>query len=447
MMSHYGILSLIPTVLVLVMAIATKKVIEPLVAGVVVGFLLLDGIGFIGGMVNGAYAVFQGPTLGMIVAVTLLFGIFIQLLEKSHAASAFSNAIGRHVKSARASLLAAWIVGVILFIDDFLNAIVVGTTMRKTTDKYGVPREMLAYVTDVTAGPMAVMLPFSAWAVFFMSMFTELGLPERTGLSAFSMYWRTVPFIFYAIVAILLVPLTVFGVIPPLRPMKRAYEAMKAAPAGENDSAAADCGKARPYHFLVPILVLVAGTFALNADVVQGTILALIVTVVLFLAQGLLSKEELQSCVRQGIINMISVTGIIFFALLLVEGNVRLGTTEYILGIAMPMVSRQMLPVITFCIVCILSFATGSFFGTAAIVMPIIVPMALNSGCNIYLVLGATISGAVFGSHCCFFGDATVLSATSCEITPIQHALTQLPYGLISCAIAAILYIIFGFVL
>lgn len=447
MVSHYGILSLLPTALVLVMAIATRKVIEPLAAGVVVGFLLLDGIGFIGGLVDGTYAVFQGATLGMIVAVTLLFGIFVQLLEKSHAASAFSDAVGRRVKSARASLFAAWIVGIILFIDDFLNAIVVGTTMRKTTDKYGVPREMLAYIADVTAGPMAVLLPFSAWAVFFMSMFTELGLPETTGQSAFNMYWRTIPFVFYAIAAILLVPLVIWGIVPPLGPMKRACQAAAAAPAEESAPDPAAGGKARPWHFLVPILVLVAGTFALNADVVQGTILALIVTVILFRAQGLLSKEEIRACVSQGIVNMISVTGIIFFALLLVEGNVRLGTTEYILEIAMPLVSRQLLPVITFGIVCLLSFTTGSFFGTAAIVMPIIVPMALNSGCNIYLVLGATISGAVFGSHCCFFGDATVLASTSCEISPIQHALTQLPYGLLSCAAAAVLYTVFGFVL
>ena len=445
MVSHYGILSLVPTALVLIMAITTKKVIEPLAAGVLAGYLLLDGIGVIGGMVNGTYAVFQGPTLGMIVCVTLLFGIFVQLLERSHAANAFSCAISRKVKSAKASLFAAWIVGIILFIDDFLNAIVVGTTMRKTTDRYGVPREMLAYVTDVTAGPMAVLLPFSAWAVFFMSMFSELDLPDVTGLTPFHMYWRTIPFIFYALVAILLVPLVILGIIPPLGAMKQAY--LAAPPALSDAPAEADCGKARPYHFLVPILVLIAGTFALNADVVQGTVLALLVTVFLFRVQGLLTWEEIRACVQTGIISMISVTGIIFFALLLVEGNVRLGTTEYILGIAMPLVSRQLLPAITFCIVCILSFTTGSFFGTAAIVMPIIVPMALNCGCNIYLVLGATISGAVFGSHCCFFGDATVLTSTSCEITPIQHALTQLPYGLISCGMAALLYIIFGFAL
>ena len=179
----------------------------------------------------------------------------------------------------------------------------------------------------------------------------------------------------------------------------------------------------------------------------QGTVLALLFTVLIFRVQGLLSTSELQVCIKDGIVSMIPVTGIIFFALLLVEGNVRLGTTEYILNAAMPLVSRQLLPLITFSIVCVLAFTTGSFFGTAAIVLPIIVPMALNCGCSIYLALGATISGAVFGSHCCFFGDATVLAATSCEISPIQHAMTQLPYGLISCLVSAVLYLIFGFVL
>lgn len=446
MPSHFGALSLAPTLLVLVMAVATRKVIEPLLIGAAVGFIMLDGFGFIGGMVDGVYTVFQGPTLGMIVAVTLLFGVFIQLLEKSNAASVFSDAVGRHVKSARSGLFAAWLVGIVLFIDDFLNAIVVGTTMRKTTDRYGVPREMLAYITDVTAGPMAVLLPFSAWAVFFMSMFQELGLPEATGLSEFQMYWRTIPFIFYAIAAILLVPLVIVGIIPPIGPMKKAYQNLTA-PARPADEAAEAPGKARPYHFIVPIAVLVGATFALGGDVVQGTVFALLVTVVLFRAQGLLSGAEVRACVSQGIINMISVTGIIFFALLLVEGNVRLGTTEYILGAVMPYISAPLLPVITFTVVCVLAFTTGSFFGTAAIVMPIIVPMAFSSGCNLYLVLGATISGAVFGSHCCFFGDATVLTSSSCEISPLQHALTQLPYGLISWGAAAILYTICGFML
>ena len=167
MAAEFGMLSLVPILLVLVIAIVTRRALEPLAIGAAAAFILLDGFGCIGGLVDGTYAVFRGDTFGMITAVTLLFGVFVQLLEKSRAADAFSNEIGRHVKSAKASLFAAWIVGIILFIDDFLNAIVVGTTMRKTTDRYGVPREMLAYITDVTAGPMAVLLPFSAWAIFF----------------------------------------------------------------------------------------------------------------------------------------------------------------------------------------------------------------------------------------------------------------------------------------
>lgn len=446
MAAEFGVLSLVPILLVLVIAIVTRRALEPLAIGAAAAFILLDGFGCIGGLVDGTYAVFRGDTFGMITAVTLLFGVFVQLLEKSRAADAFSNAIGRHVKSARASLFAAWIVGIILFIDDFLNAIVVGTTMRKTTDRYGVPREMLAYITDVTAGPMAVLLPFSAWAIFFMSMFQELGLTKATGLSPFDMYWRTIPFIAYAIIAILMVPLVIVGIIPPLGAMRTAYAAKR--PVRETaDAAEEGAGKARAYHFIIPILILVLATFILKGDVVQGTIMALLVTVVLFKMQGLLSTEKLRACVSQGIVNMIPITGIIFFVLLLVEGNVRLGTTEYILGIVMPHVSAQLLPVMTFFVVCVLAFVSGSFFGTAAVVLPIIVPMALASGCNIYLVLGATISGAVFGSHCCFFGDATVLTSSSCEIDPLQHAITQLPYGLLSCLIAAVFYLICGFVM
>lgn len=144
---------------------------------------------------------------------------------------------------------------------------------------------------------------------------------------------------------------------------------------------------------------------------------------------------------------MLPVIGIIFFALVLVEGNARMGTTEFVVETMAPIMSPELLPCATFLIVSILAFGTGSFFGTAAVVMPIIVPLALGSGCDIFLVLGATISGAVFGSNCCFFGDATVLTASSCQITPIRHALTQLPYGLIAWVLAMFLYVLFGFML
>lgn len=447
-MEHYGILSLIPIAFVLTMSIATRRVVTPLLFGAALSFLMLDGVGFIGGMVRGAYAVFQGPTLGMIVFITLLFGVLIELLEKSRAVNAFSVAIGTRVSSAKASLFAAWGIGLLIFIDDFLNAIVVGTTMKKVTDKYGVPRQMLAYITDVTAGPMAVLLPFSAWAVFFMSMFRQLGLTETLGMSEFDIYWRVIPFIFYAIIAILLVPLAIVGIIPPLGPMKKAYANAKVqGGAGKIDLSLLDIGRTKVYHFLLPIGLLVGGTFLFRGDVVQGVVLSLLVTVPLFLAQKLLTPSEVGACVRNGIINMLPVTGIIFFSLLLVEGNVRLGTTDFIIETVSPWITGAWLPAITFLVVCFMAFTTGSFFGTAAIVLPIIVPIALAAQANIFLALGAVISGAVFGSHCCFFADATVLTATSCEIEPLDHALTQLPYGLISMAGAFLLYLALGVIL
>lgn len=446
MIENYGILSLLPTALVLVIAIVTKKAIAPLVVGVVVSFLMLDGIWFASGFVNAAYATFQGDTLGMIVLITILFGILVQLLDKSQAAQAFSAAVNKHVTSAKSSLFASWAMGILLFIDDFLNAIVVGTTMRRTTDRYGVPREMLAYVVDVTAAPMAVLLPFSAWAIFFMSMFGELGLTAQTGLSEFDMYWHVVPFIFYSIIAILIVPLVIVGIIPPLGQMRDACEKASLKPI-DRTAAVPEIGGAKPRHFIIPVLVLVIITFATEGDVVQGAIIATIVAAGLFLHRGFLTKRQLVDSVHEGIVSMLPVIGIVFFALVLVEGNARMGTTEFVVETMAPIMSPELLPCVTFLIVSILAFGTGSFFGTAAVVMPIIVPLALGSGCDIFLVLGATISGAVFGSNCCFFGDATVLTASSCQITPIRHALAQLPYGLIAWALAMSLYVLFGFVL
>ena len=448
MIEDYGILSLFPTALVLVLAVVTKKAVMPLIVGAVVAFVMLDGIFFPSGLISATYTVFKGDTLPMIVMVTFLFGALIQLFERSHAAHAFSASVNRHVKSSKQSLFAAWFMGLALFIDDFLNAIVVGTTMRRTTDRYGVPREMLAYITDVTAAPMAVMLPFSAWAVFFMSLFVELGLTDFTGMSEFDMYWHVIPFIFYAIVAIGIVPLVITGIIPALGQMKDAYKKVPSTVAAESaDEPSSAAGKAKAYHFLVPILILVVVTFATNGDVTQGALISLIVTAVVFWAQKIMSKEEIAKAMQAGIVSMLPVTGIIFFSLLLVEGNAQLGTAEFVVATIAPFMSAEMIPFATFCVVSALAFSTGSFFGTAAVVMPIIVPLVLSTGCNVFLAMGATISGAVFGSHCCFFGDATVLTASSCQITPIRHALTQLPYGIISWAIASVLYIALGFVL
>lgn len=446
MLTNYGILSLVPILFVLVTAIWTRKAIEPLILGAALSFLLSDGIGFIGGIVDGVYIVFRGDTLAMIVSITILFGIFVELLEKSKAANAFSLAIASKVKSDKGSLFAAWGMGIVLFIDDFLNAIVVGTTMRKVTTRYRVPRAMLAYVVDVTAGPMAVILPFSAWAVFFMSMFSELELTTLLGLTTFQIYWRTVPFMLYSIVAILLVPFVIMRVIPPLGPMKKAYQQMEQTVIPV-DLAEDEIGSARPYHFIIPIFILVFFTFVLGGDVVQSTILALIVTLILFRAQRLLTSNEVADCLKNGVIKMLPVIGIIFFSLLLVEGNVRLGTTQFIIKCVAPLISGQMLPAITFATVCVMAFTTGSFFGTSAIVLPTIVALAISNDSNIFMALGAVVSGAVFGSHCCFFGDATVLTATSCEISPLDHALTQLPYGLISWAIAFVAYVVLGHVL
>jgi Na+/H+ antiporter NhaC len=133
-----------------------------------------------------------------------------------------------------------------------------------------------------------------------------------------------------------------------------------------------------------------------------------------------------------------------FLAFVLLEANTQLGFAEYVINAVKPWMNASLLPVLSFLVVGALAFATGSLWGIAAIAMPIIFPLANAIDVNMFLTIGAVVSGAVFGSHCCFYTDATLLSARSCQIEPMDHALSQIPYGLIGAGVSVIIYIILG---
>lgn len=451
---EYGIISLLPITVVIAVAIKTKRVVEPLLMGCFVGFILLNGFGVLEGILNGVYTVFKSDEFSWIVMVTILFGALVEVLERTGAAVKFADIIGKKVKNQRSSLMITWIIGMILFIDDFLNALAVGATMRNVTDKHKVPREMLAYTVDVTAAPMAVLLPFSAWSAFFMSLFADVGLTKTLNISEFDIYVKTIPFIFYGFVALLLVPLLIYNTIPYYGTMKKAWK--RVAETGNvfpenNNIERIDMGNkhynSKLRHFVVPIVVLIGATLLLERNLIKGVIIALAVIMVMLLVDGVMNLQEFMSTVGDGIRNMVQVVGIMLLSLVLLEANDGLGTTKYIIDVVSPWLNGGFLPAVTFIVVCFMSFSTGSFWGTSALMMPIVVPLAMTTGAHLYLTLGAIISGAIFGSNCCFFADATVLTSKSCEISPIDHAVSQLPYGLISAGISFVLYLGLGFIL
>jgi Na+/H+ antiporter NhaC len=450
-MEHYGIISLLPTTVVIVLALISKKTFEALLGGTIVGFLLLAKQNFFAAFTDSFLSVMQDATIGWIILVCGLFGSLIHLLVKSGGANAFANYLLRFVKNRNSALLITWLLGLFIFIDDYLNALTVGSSMKKLTDKFKVPREMLAYVVDSTAAPVCVLIPLSTWAIYVSGLLeSESVVPLGGGLQG---YLNAIPFIIYGWVAALVVPLVVLRIIPAIGAMRkaerRAEEGQLIPP--KSDAIALKFpeidNKREPKltHFILPILVLIAATVLFDVDALKGIMTAIAFTVVYFLIEKVTTFAKAMEGIFDGFKTMLYALAIVVMSFILKDVNDKLGLTPYVIETISPWMNRELLPVIAFVALSVITFATGSFWGVYAITLPIMIPLAQAMDVNIWLAIGTVISAGAFGSHACFYGDATILSASASGCNNMAHVITQLPYALISGVITCIIYLILGF--
>ena len=455
-MEHYGIVSLIPAFSVLVLALITKRTFEALVGGTLLGFLILNKQDFFGAFINSSLKVMGDATIGWIILVCGLFGSLIALLVKSGGAIAFGNFLIRYVKSKKSALMTTWLLGLVIFIDDYLNALTVSAAMKKVTDKFRVSREMLAYVVDSTAAPVCVLVPFSTWAIFVAGLLEKTEAAEAG--KGLSVYISAIPYMVYGWVAIIIVPLVALSIIPVFGPMKkseqRASETGEVVPPGtgkinalEDDVAEAAKENPKLYNFLVPIVLLIFSTWYFDVDALKGVVIAIVVAIIMYLVQKVMSMNEIFDTIFEGFKTMIFPLGIVVVSFMLKEVNDGLGLTSYVIETVKPLMSGSMLPVVTFLSLSVITFATGSFWGVYAVSFPIVIPLAQAMGANLPLAIGAVISSGAFGSHACFYGDSTVLSATGSGCKPIDHSLTQIPYALLTAVISSIIFLLMGVVL
>ena len=307
----FGLLSLLPTLLVVILAILTKRTFESLVGGTVLGFLILHKGNFFSEFVQTLLAVFEDEVIGWIILVCGLFGSLIHLLVKSGGAKAFANYLLRYVKSRKSALLVTWLLGLMIFIDDYLNALTVGSTMKKVTDKFRVPREMLAYIVDSTAAPICVLIPISTWALYISGLLVKEGLAnEGMGVVA---YYSVIPFVVYGWVAALIVPLVILKIIPVIGPMKKAeLRAVNGSLAPANSEAIAlkiedDTAPKNPKiaHFILPLVLLIGATIVLGTDALKGVIVALVFTVGYFVFDRVMTFGKAMDSVFNGFKTML----------------------------------------------------------------------------------------------------------------------------------------------
>lgn len=447
-MESFGAISLIPTVVVISIAVLTHRPILALLSGVIAGLLLINPATVIGGVADLSLEIMMDETIGWVIMVCGLMGSLIMLLIKTGAASAFANTLAAKANTRDKSLLVTWLLGMVIFIDDYLNAIAIGSSMKKVTDRYKVSRSMLSYVVDSTAAPTCVIVPISTWAVYFAALLEDTGTAAAG--EGMRMYISGIPYMFYAWIAIMLVPLVATGRLPLIGPMKHAEAmahkgtlALEQVTEFDEGADPSDTG-ATLWTFLLPLLSLIGFSWYFDIDLLKGVMVTLAITVPMMVLQNLLPFKAALDAVMDGFKIMLPPLAVVVTAFMFKAVNDQLGLPQYVIDSVTPLMSPLMLPLVTFITMALVAFATGSSWGVFAIAIPIVMPLAVAMDVPMPLMIGALLSASSFGSHACFYSDSTVLVAQSTGSGVMEHALSQLPYALIAASLAGLLFVLVG---
>lgn len=450
-MDGYGIVSLIPIIIVITVAIVTRRTIEPLIIGALVGCVILYKGAFLGEFISTLTTVIGEN--GWYILVFGISGMVIAVLERSGSAMGFGDWGERFCKSKGMTTLVTWILGIFVFIDDYISILGVGAAMKEITDRKKIPREFLAFTLNSTGAAICVLIPISTWGIFVGSQYTGIGMADEGNMLI--AYAKTVPFILYGIFTVLIVPLYGFGIIKVFGPIKKA---MKRAEEGDvysdfyhqNNQDELDgyteITKSSAWNFVIPMGVIIAVTIY-TQDIVIGMIVGFLICLVLFIPQKLLTLSQFSDTSLSGFKDMVLVTAIVITAFVLQKVNGELGLTEFVIKVAEPVISPVLLPLIAFLVCCFVGYCTGSFWGTIAIALPIMIPLANILGTNPFLVAGAIVSAGSFGSHMCFFCDCVTLTCAVTGISNIEYARNNLPLAAIPFFASVVGYIILGFIM
>ena len=468
-------LSLLPPVVAIVLALNTKEVYTSLLVGIATGALLyangnlelaLNTLFFNeeGGMVA---KLSDSSNVGILVFLVML-GTLVALMNKAGGSAAFGRWASTHIHTRAGAQFATLLLGVMIFVDDYFNCLTVGSVMRPVTDRQNVSRAKLAYLIDATAAPICIIAPVSSWAAAVTS-----SVPEGSGINGFTMFLRTIPYNYYAILTIVMALFLIFT--------GTEYGSMKLhednAKKGDlftteerpygNDAVSDTDTSGHVIDLLAPVLVLIAGCiFGLiytggffegvdfvtafadcNASMglVLGSSIALMFTFVFYRVRNVMTFQDFAACIPEGFKAMVSPMLILTLAWTLSGMTSLLGAKYYVANLLHGSAAalQYLLPVIIFLVAVGLAFATGTSWGTFSILVPIVCH-AFPQGEMLVIAIAACLSGAVCGDHCSPISDTTIMASAGAHCSHINHVSTQLPYAMTAAAISAVCYVITG---
>ena len=466
--------ALLPPLVAIILALITKEVYSSLFVGIVVGALLYSGFKFEGTVTQ----IFEGGIIkvlsdsynvGILIFLVIL-GSVVCMMNKAGGSAAFGRWASQKIHTRVGAELAAIILGILIFIDDYFNCLTVGSVMRPVTDRHHVSRAKFAYLIDATAAPVCIIAPISSWAAA-VSGFVE-------GQDGLAIFVRTIPYNFYAILTIVMmvgmvVMKTEFGPMKTheINALNGDLYTTSARPYEKATDDEAPNPRGRVIDLVVPIVVLVicciismiyTGGFFSGTDFVtafsqsdastglaMGSAFGLVFAIIFYMVRRVINFRDCMACIPDGFKAMVPAIMILTFAWTLKAMTDGLGAAVFVEE-AMRSVAggiEVVLPAIIFLVGCGLAFATGTSWGTFGILIPIVVAVFEKSSPEMMIIsMSACMAGAVCGDHCSPISDTTIMASAGAQCDHVTHVSTQLPYAIVAAAVSFVTYIVAGFV-
>ena len=468
--------ALVPPLVAIILALITKETYSSLFVGILVGALLVTGfapVGTLDTMINEGFVPAISNNAGIFMFLVIL-GIMVALVNAAGGSAAFGKWAAKHVKSRVGAGLATFVLGVLIFIDDYFNCLTVGSVMRPLTDQQKMSRAKLAYLIDATAAPICMIAPVSSWAAAVSGVAEKLD----SGISGIQLFIQAIPFNFYSLLTfVFVIGITVMGF--DYGPMAKAeFKALQGELGSLGNDEEAESSNASLWDMLIPIVLLivfcligliyVGGYFGVDAwggtdcagDFIAafgntdafialpwGSLVALVVSVIYLICRRVITFKGAMSCTVKGFDAMVPAILILTFAVTLKNMTGLLGADVYVAGL-MKAASKglfMMLPAIIFLVACFLAFATGTSWGTFGILIPIVLPIFEVGSPLLMIGISACLAGAVCGDHCSPISDTTIMASAGANCNHIEHVQTQLPYAVTVALISFVNFIIAGF--
>lgn len=470
---EYGFLSVIPPLVTIVLALAIRNVFIALLVGIFMASMTLSPDIFTG--INATFynvvKTFASNGNTIVIMSLLLIGAMLYLIERSGGIEGFVDIMVRKksiIRSKKAAAFFTWLLGIVIFTSGSLSCMVTGSIARPLNDSMKVSHEKAAFLIHTTSTPWCVLLPLSGWLGAMTGYLTSGGVPAD---QAITVLFQSIPLNFYCIIAVVFALISCLAPVD-FGPMKKAEE--RASQTGYLDdpshvavNASQDATKlapkAKPHlaNMIVPIVVMIvtiigvlyvtgSGNLTKGAGMqalLWGSVLSVLSISVMCLVEKVFTLEELTSEILKGMCTMFGIATILCLAFTLGPLVKQLGTGAYLSSIFMQFLTPSLLPLLTFIIAMILSFATGTSMGTMAIMAVIALPMAINMGVSIPLTAGAMFGGSIFGDHASPISDTTIMSCATSGCNIMDHIKTQMPYVLGFACVSMVLYVVCGFIM